>query len=446
MQSNLRTLESIINNEALDYAMYTVESRAIPNMVDGLKPVQRFVIQRAINLAESTSYKKFHKLASIAGGIADLGYHHAETAAQEAAALIANTWNNNFQLLDGQGNFGSRILQEAAASRYIFGRVSNNFVKIYKDTNIAPVHKDLEHIPPQFFLPLIPVVLLNGVSGIATGYSTSILPHSLESVIECTLLALKGKLNKEPEVKFPEFVGKIVEYETGKYELHGEYKWVTPNQIYISEVPYKWERESYKTKVLDKLEDANLISVDDDCGENGFGFKIKFKKEYFSNENESQRHEKIVKDFKLIERVSQNLVVVDEKGRLNDRFNTASELIKEFVKIRLPYIQTRIDKNIKEVSEKLAYAEAKAAFITEVINGSIKVSGKKKAHLVQDIKEYPEFKDYAEQLVSMNIYHMTSDELEKLKDVADKLSKELNHWKSTSAEKEYEKDLKDILK
>ena len=97
---NVRSLESIINNEALAYAMYTVENRAIPNMIDGFKPVQRFVIARTLMLGKSDK-NKFHKLASIAGGVADLGYHHGEGSAQETGALMANDWNNNVPFLDG---------------------------------------------------------------------------------------------------------------------------------------------------------------------------------------------------------------------------------------------------------------------------------------------------------------------------------------------------------
>ncbi|EFX0167372.1 DNA topoisomerase, partial [Shigella sonnei] len=221
MQLNNRDLKSIIDNEALAYAMYTVENRAIPNMIDGFKPVQRFVIARALDLARGNK-DKFHKLASIAGGVADLGYHHGENSAQDAGALMANTWNNNFPLLDGQGNFGSRTVQKAAASRYIFARVSKNFYSVYKDTEYAPVHQDKEHIPPAFYLPIIPTVLLNGVSGIATGYATYILPHSVSSVKKAVLQALQGKKVTKPKVEFPEFRGEVVEID-GQYEIRGTY-------------------------------------------------------------------------------------------------------------------------------------------------------------------------------------------------------------------------------
>ncbi|EFW0223359.1 DNA topoisomerase, partial [Shigella sonnei] len=294
MQLNNRDLKSIIDNEALAYAMYTVENRAIPNMIDGFKPVQRFVIARALDLARGNK-DKFHKLASIAGGVADLGYHHGENSAQDAGALMANTWNNNFPLLDGQGNFGSRTVQKAAASRYIFARVSKNFYNVYKDTEYAPVHQDKEHIPPAFYLPIIPTVLLNGVSGIATGYATYILPHSVSSVKKAVLQALQGKKVTKPKVEFPEFRGEVVEID-GQYEIRGTYKFTSRTQMHITEIPYKYDRETYVSKILDPLEDKGFITWDDACGEHGFGFKVKFRKEYSLSDNEEERHAKIMKD------------------------------------------------------------------------------------------------------------------------------------------------------
>ena len=438
-----RDLKSIIDNEAKEYAIYTVENRAIPNMMDGFKPVQRFVMYRTLELSKGDK-SKYHKLASIAGGVADLGYHHGEGSAQEAGALMANTWNNIYPFLDGQGNFGSRLVQEAAASRYIFCRVSDNFRKVYKDINISPVHKDKEHVPPAFYLPVIPTVLLNGVRGIATGYATSILPHSFESVVECTKLALEGKLEKEPDIQFPKFNGKIVTNADGSVELHGLYNFTSKTQMYISEIPYKFDRETYIAKVLDPLEDAGYITYADDCSKTGFGFKIKFRKDYDLCDDEYQKHTKIMKDFKLIEKLSQYIVVIDENGKLNDKFTKASELIKHFVDVRKTFVQKRIDIKISESVEAYKYALAKVLFITKVINGEIVIQGKTRKKLLSEIESFDELKLYSDKLVSMNIYHITSDEAKKLKDEAKKLKDETDYWKKTTVHKEYLKDLEEL--
>jgi DNA gyrase/topoisomerase IV subunit A len=440
---NHRDLKSIIDNEAKEFAIYTVENRAIPNMIDGFKPVQRFVIKRALDLSRGNK-EKFHKLASVAGGVADLGYHHGEGSAQDSGALMANTWNNNYPLLDGQGNFGSRLVQKAAASRYIFCRISDNFRKVYKDIEIAPEHKDKEHIPPAFYLPVIPTVLLNGVRGIATGYATNILPHSFESVVECTKLALLGKLDKEPEVKFPKFNGKIVPTEDGGVELHGIYKFTSATQMYISEIPYKFDRDGYIEKVLDPLEDKGYITYTDDCSKSGFGFKIKFKKDYMLGECDEHRHEKIMRDFKLVEKLSQFIVVIDENGKLNDKFQKASELIKHFVEVRKTFVQKRIEFKIEDVKEQLSLAVAKAQFIKEVIDGKIIIQGKTRKALIAELEKIELFKPHVDKLVGMNIYHITSDEAKKLVDAAKELKKEFQYWKTTTPEAEFLKDLEEL--
>ncbi|YP_010843871.1 DNA topoisomerase II [Salmonella phage KM16] len=443
MQLNQRSLQSIIDNEAKEFAIYTVENRAIPNMIDGFKPVQRFVMKRALDLSRGNK-EKFHKLASVAGGVADLGYHHGEGSAQDAGALMANTWNNNFPLLDGQGNFGSRLVQKAAASRYIFCRVSDNFRKVYKDLEIAPAHKDNEHIPPAFYLPVIPTVLLNGVRGIATGYATNILPHSFESIVECTRLALEGKLDKEPEVKFPKFNGKVVPTEDGGVELHGVYKFTSASQMYISEIPYKFDRDTYVEKVLDPLEEKGLITYTDDCSKAGFGFKVKFRGVYNLPVSTEMRHDMIMRDFKLIEKLSQFIVVIDENGKLNDKFTKASDLIKHFVEVRKTFVEKRIEHKLNEVKEQLTLAVAKAQFIKDVVDGKIVIQGKTRKALVSELEKVDLFKSHVEKLVSMNIYHITSDEAKKLIEAAKSLKKEYKYWQETTPEAEFIKDLEEL--
>ncbi len=434
-----RCLGDIIDNEAKAYALYTLEERAIPNMIDGFKPVHRFVVYRALMMGRGNK-EKFHKLASIAGGVADIGYHHGEGSAQDSGALLANTWNNNVPFLDGQGNFGSRLVQEAAASRYIFARVGQNFYDIYKDTEYSPKHEDIEHVPPRYYLPIIPTVLLNGIKGIATGFATDILPHSLESVKECTLAALKGTLDKEPQVSFPKFKGEVVCTEEGKYELRGTYEYVGRKSIKITEIPYKFDRATYVEKYLDKLEDDGFITYEDNCSKAGFGFLVKFKKDYILGDTDEERHEKIMKDFGLIERKSQNLTVIDENGKVKE-YDRASDLIRDFVQIRKGYVQTRIDSKILETKEAFELALAKVQFIKAVIDGDLVLQKKTRAQLIKEIETNDKWAPYSDKLVSMNIYHITTDEAKKLAEQAKVLKADHEYWKKTTAEAEYIKDI-----
>lgn len=438
---NQRNLTDIINTEAKSFAIYTVENRAIPNMIDGLKPSQRFVVHRALQMGRGDK-NKFHKLASVAGGVADLGYHHGEASAQEAGALMANTWNNNLPILDGDGNFGSRLVQKAAHSRYIFCRISDNFRKYFKDHEVAPVHEDPEHVPPAFYLPVIPMVLINGVRGIGTGYATNILPHSIASVIECTKLAIEGKLDKNPIVSYPQFKGTVHEVAPNKYELHGVYKLISKTQLEISEIPYGFDRATYVEKILDPLEDENKISYDDKCGKHGFGFKVKLKKEFGLPENVEKQHDYIMEKFGLVERVGQFIYVLDENGKIKE-FKNACELINHFVNVRKTYIQKRIEFKTKDIDDKLRLAVAKAAFIRKIIAGEIIVKGKTKQQLKDEIISLGNsFSPYVDDLLNMNVYHMTEDESNKLVESAKALKTELEYWKTTTVNIEYLKDLK----
>lgn len=445
MQQNERSLSSIIDKEAKEYAIYTVENRAIPNMMDGFKPVQRFIMYRALEMAKGNK-DKFHKLASVAGGVADAGYHHGEVSAQEAGALMANTWNNNVPFLEGQGNFGSRLVQEAAASRYIYCRVSDNFRNIYKDLDVAPEHPDKEHLPPRFYLPIIPTVLLNGVKGIATGYATQILPHSLESVVTATKQAILGESIDEPQVSFPKFSGDVVKLEDGRYELHGKYVYTSKNTIHINEIPYQWDRAKYVEKVLDPLEDAGKITYDDDCSKNGFGFKVKLKKDFVLPVDKDDAHKLIMDEFKLVERISQYIVVIDNDGKLNDKFSSAGQLIQHFVKVRKSYIQKRIEYMIEKSDQAFRLALAKALFIKEVNSGTIVVKGKTKTQLKASLVEFGNiFTGFEDQVVSLSIYQMTDDEIDRLRENAKKAKVELDYWKSTDVATEYMKDLGELI-
>lgn len=437
-------LSQLIDTDAKAYAIYTVENRAIPNIIDGLKPVQRFVLYRAIESGKSDR-KKFFKLASIAGGVADAGYHHGEASAQDAGVLMANTWNNNYPILDGQGNFGSRLVQEAAASRYIFCRAGNNFFKMYKDEDVTPFHEDPEHLPPKFYLPVIPMVLINGVLGIATGYATNILPHSVQSVIECTRLAVLGKLDKEPDVSYPKFSGDIKLLEQNKYEIHGTYKLIN-RKLHITEIPYQYDRASY-VEILDALEDKNLISYEDDCSKNGFGFKITLRKDYKLPLDKTQIDKKIKQDFKLIQRVSQNIVVIDEKGKLVDNIQGAADLIQRFVVVRKEYVGRRITKKVYDLQKRIQEITARISFIDGVVNQDIIVKGKTKQELVSEVSLIESIgEEYADKVVGMPIYQMTKDEIAKLNKTKKELLTEQKYWKNTTINVEYLKDIEELEK
>ncbi|QSJ03625.1 DNA topoisomerase subunit [Aeromonas phage vB_AsM_ZHF] len=440
-----RHLQSIINNEALEFAMYTVEERAIPSIVDGFKPVQRFFMYRALEYAKQNK-TKFNKVAALAGGVSEAGYHHGEGSAAGAGQLIANTWNNNIPVLEGDGNFGSRLVQQAAAPRYVFCRVHQNFWDIYKDISLAPAHSDPEHMPPRFYLPVIPMVLANGVKGIATGYATTIFPHSYESLVKCTMAAVRGEEVPEPEVQFPCFKGIVRRINSKSIEIEGLYELVGQTKLVITEVPVRYDRLEY-VSILDKLEEQGKIVGYKEQTSEGFKFEVTLKRQdkfgELMEKNPEVAHEKIIKMFNLRQNLSQNITVLDENGKLAE-YDCAADLIRDFVEIRKKYTSQRVEfeKQKAEYARDLAWA--KFAFINEVIEEKIVIRGKSKSDLIAEVKSKPNMTGFENELVGMSIYRLTEDESLKLQEEAIKQTKEFEYWTNTTPEIEYVNDLKSL--
>ncbi|UOX40375.1 DNA topoisomerase medium subunit [Aeromonas phage AhFM11] len=440
-----RYLQSIVNTEALEFAMYSVEDRAIPSFVDGLKPVQRFFMYRALEYAKQ-SKTKFNKVAALAGGVSEAGYHHGEASAAGAGQLIANTWNNNIPILEGDGNFGSRLVKQAAAARYVFCRVHQNFWDIYRDLDLAPKHIDPEHLPPKFYLPIIPMVLANGVKGIATGYATDIFPHSYESLVASTIAAVNGEEIPAPVIQFPEFKGKINIIDDKSITIDGLYELNGQTKLTITELPVKYDRVDFVT-ILDKLKDAGkIVGYKEQCGE-GFKFEVTLKRQDKFGDlmasDPEKADEKIMKMFKLRQSMTQNITVLDENGKLRKYENTV-DLIRDFVKIRKEYIVKRVEHELKKANYLKELAWAKFMFINMVIEEKIVIRGKSKAELIAEVKSHPKLDGFENELVGMSIYRLTEDEAMKLQAEAIKQTKEAEYWANTTPEIEYVNDLKSL--
>lgn len=426
----IRKLSSIFNNEALDYAMYTIESRAIPHLIDGLKPVQRFVLYSTLKNAKND----FVKVASLGSNVSSYGYNHGEVSAQDALKLMASEWSNNIPLFKGRGNFGSRMVQDSAASRYVYAKMGENFDKYFKDLNLAPEHKDLEHIPPAFYIPVIPMVLANGVDGIATGFACKIPPHDPKWLKQAVIECLSNKEISEPVLKFPAFTGTIDKVD-GKYIQKGVVE-ISGLTATVTEIPSKYDYDKYCT-VLDDLLEAGKISRWTDATSDTFNFVVKFKR------GTKMSEANVLKLLKLTATISPNINVIGPDGLLH-HFDDARDLVKAFVTYRKDFLTKRIEHGIQTTLDAYSLASARVSFIEMVIEGSIILHGKKRSELSKELSTVDAFKDWVTELLSMTVDKMTQDEVERLLKAAVNARKELDYWKSTTPDKEFIKDLKSL--
>jgi DNA gyrase/topoisomerase IV subunit A len=432
-------LSKVAQNEWKGFALYTVESRAIPSAVDGLKPSQRFYLYSSI----LNTPRDFKKVESVSGTITDYGYNHGTGSAAGAGQLMAAEWNNNINLVEGRGSFGTRLVQSAAAPRYTQTRLHPNFYAYMKDLDLSPKHPDPEHQPPSFYIPIVPLVLANGVKGIATGFATNILPRDPIALANaCEEYITTGKLKTRPAIKFPHFTGKVVfDREENRYHCYGTFEKKSKTSMMITEVPYGFDRVSY-IKILDDLEDKDLIvGYEDLCDKKGFCFDIKLKQATSATWSDGR----IIKEFKLSKPHTENLTVIDHTGNLKE-YTDERDIIIDFVNFRNGILQQRIDLRIKEQTEEVSWLNIKMEFIQSVLDEKIKFKGQKKAEISTQIMGLTSARDQddCDRLLRINIMSLTDEMVQQLKKEIAVAKKNLKYWEKTTGKEQFLDDLNDL--
>ena len=418
-----RNLTSIIDTELREFSMYTIENRAIPSAIDGFKPTSRKILYAMIN-----EYGGKKTKVNDLGSISKFNYHHGEASAQGAAVNMAN-WNNNAPIFTGHGNFGSRLVPEASAPRYIFASLSDNFKKFFIDTEVAPVSNDPENPEPAFYLPIIPWVLVNGISGIAVGFKTEILPRAVFDLVAAVKECIKNpdkylKANKPIAPTFPSFNGTVTQLGPNQWKTTGKVDYAGKYIYKITELPIGYDRESY-VEFLNSLLDKDLIKdYDDTCSKDGFGFDVKV-----SAQQKAQADKDPIKYFKLERSHTEILTTLDHEGKLKI-FDSVAQLVHYFVQYRTGKFADKIAYDVQQneiVSNELTL---KAKFIKLVINNKVDFRKSTKQQLLDFVADNVSKEDFAKKFINIPLYECTNDEVVKLetkidaiKETLDKLSK-----------------------
>lgn len=407
MSTTQKTITQAVNGGLLDYSMYVLESRAIPSVVDGLKPVTRKLLYAMLNEHSGNRVK-----VSDLGGISRHNFHHGEQSAIDAAIGMAAKWSNNNPLFEQHGNFGSRLVQEAAGPRYIHASLSENFKKFFVDTEVAPTAFDPENPEPCYYLPIIPYVLINGIGGVATGFKTEILPRALKDVFDATKAYLKNPtkfLSSNAAIKptFPDFKGNVIRHSENQWKSQGVIEYIGKNYFQISELPIGYDRASYVT-LLNELIDKDLIKdYDDCCSKDGFGFKVKV-----SLNQKDVIDKDPYKYFKLEKIHTEILTTMGIDGKLKI-FQSVAELIAYFCDFRLKMFRTKIEYDRAKIKQEIQYLKYKRQFISRVVAGNINFKTTTKQQLLDYIAGIWN-DDRAKSFIRIPLYECTPDEVANL--------------------------------
>ena len=440
-----KTISDFLANEYKEFAMYVVEGRAIPSVIDGFKPSQRKIIHVA-NQIWKTGNEKTLKVFQLSGKVAsDCFYHHGDASLSNAIITMAQSFKNNASLLEEDGQFGSLRSPQAGAPRYIGTKLSDNFRLIYKDFELLEYKEEEgESIEPHFFLPIVPTVLLNGSSGIAVGFASNVLNRDIKSIIDACVKVLADKNPGEVKPSLNGFIGEFIQDSENnkRWMIRGKFDRANTSTVKISELPPSMTYEKYE-ELLDKLVDDKLIvSYDDNCKDN-IDYTIKFTRV----DLEKLDDEKLIKLLKLEESSTEIFSTLDENGKLMI-FENTSDIIKYFVNFRLKYYHKRKQFLLDKMNRELKILSNRGRFIKAIIDGKLKVNNVAKAVIIEGIEamgldKIDESYDY---LLRMPIYSLTKEMYEKIKEDFLTKKEEIKILEATDAKDMYLLDLAELKK
>jgi DNA gyrase/topoisomerase IV subunit A len=370
----LLSSSKLILRDSRSYAIYVCSTRAIPAVEDGMKFGQRVALWLLRNRAEKL---KTFALSGLMGY--ERLYVHGETSANNAINLLAAPYKNNVPLIQGEGAFGSRIapVEGIGAPRYtevVRSKAAQAF--FYNDLDLIPLEENYDgsNLQPKHFLPLIPVVLLNGVKGVAVGWSTNILPRQFKALVQATQDALNDRPVKQLIPTYERYDISVKNVGPNQWVYTGKAKIIDTSTIYISELPPGMELEDFRERLI-AMEDSGEIKGFTDESADGIKITIKMLRGSLAAQPASVKTEtiegKVVKTkvparkawtdadavefFKLHQKVTERIVVIDWGGTRIKQYESAEDVVKEFVAWRLQWYVNRYEKMRDDASYELNY-------------------------------------------------------------------------------------------
>lgn len=429
-------ITEFLNNNYNDAALYLLY-RNTASYIDGLKNSAR----KVVFTTRKCNIKNPLKVSAYGSKVVDEAeYLHGDSINGVVVTLAKNyCGSNNLPVLEGIGAFGTRFSTDAAAPRYIFAKPNSYFDLLFRkedEPNLIEQEFEGSKIEPVFYVPTLPLLLINGTKGIGVGFASEIHPRSIENVINITRASINKKKVK-PEWFNPSwqrFKGTVEKTEDswivkGLATINGK-------KVNIDELPMTWTLQDYLTH-LRKLKDEGVIARYNDYSEDD-----NFKFEVFLTDEESHKEQDVIwKDLGLIVSMSENLTCMDENNKIRE-YEKIEDLFNDYYNIKIKYLQLRIRSEIERLTQEEKTLNETYKFIQEVIKGTIVLKDKKKSELEVDLKN----KGYTviDKLISMPLYSITLDKAEELKKRWQDKIEELNLMKKATPEKLWLQDINEL--
>lgn len=363
-------IEEEMKSSYIDYSMSVIVARALPDVRDGLKPVHRRVLYGMSDLGLNAG-KPYKKSARIVGEVLGKYHPHGDSSVYDAMVRMAQHWSLRYPLVDGQGNFGSVDGDSPAAMRYTEARLARiaeeTLVDIEKDTVDFKLNFDDTIEEPTVLPTKIPLLLVNGTSGIAVGMATNMPPHNLSEVVDAICatidnpdITIEELMNHITAPDFP--TGAIIygyqgvkdAYLTGKGKViirsktEIEQTETGRSKIIVTEIPYMVNKADMIKKIADLINEKKIEGIsyiNDESDRDGTRVVIILKKEAVANVvlNNLFKHSQLQSSFPI-----NNIALVDGRPKLLN----LKDLIEQFIKHRHQIILRRARYELKEAEKR----------------------------------------------------------------------------------------------
>ncbi len=414
--------DEFIHKELIQFSNYD-NDRSIPSVCDGLKPSQRKILYAAFkkNLVNQMKVAQFSGYVS-----AEANYHHGEASLNGAIVKMAQDYvgSNNINLLIPEGQFGTRAMggKDSASERYIFTRLNEVTKHIFNKSDtplLKQIMDDGDLVEPEYYLPILPMILVNGTTGIGTGYSTDVPMHNPLDIIENLMALMDGKETTKMKPWYRGFTGAIEEKSEKQYINRGVVKIVDDTTVEITELPIETWTSDYKiyleALIVGSTSSPSVKAAKADASGKGESkkstktvkqviqsfreyhtdstvkFELKMKKEdvayYRDHMDELEEY------LKLSGKISYtNMTLYDPQGHLK-KYESTDDILKEFYMIRLAYYGKRKSYMLKYLKRLLDICASKVRFIEEIMNKTLDIMYKDDDVVEKLLEEkgYPRF-------------------------------------------------------
>jgi DNA topoisomerase-2 len=379
------TYKDFVNKELVHFSIAS-NARAIPHVMDGLKPGQRKILYSCFkrNLVNDI------KVAQLSGYVAEhSAYHHGEASLNQTIIGMAQDFvgSNNINLLEPLGQFGSRNGggREAASPRYVFTKLTPLARVLFPaldDNLLNYLEDDGCNVEPDFYVPVVPFALVNGCNGIGTGWSTSIPSFNPEDIVNNLRRLMNGTPMEEMLPWFYGFTGTVQANATTGYTINGNYKFLNEETAEITELPIGTWTSDYK-EFLESLMTGDKASqkishIREMHSRSSIHFLVNFKNGYLDEIRST-----FEKKMKLTSNFSKNnMILFDEENKIH-RYEDPREIIKAFYPIRLELYRKRKLYLLERLGGELRVLENKVRFIKEIISGQLVINQLKRSEVIK---------------------------------------------------------------